>query len=388
MHASPIVPLLLEKRVLVVAGAGGVGKTTVSAALALSAAARGLRVLCLTIDPAKRLFDRLGLNAESGAEQVLDPRPFAAEGLEISGSLTIMMLDTKRTFDDLVRRHAADRAGAERILNNEFYEYVSTQLAGTQSYMAMEKVLAVLEDERFDLIVLDTPPTSDALEFLDAPERLVEVVDSAALRWLADAFSQTGRFSLNLVARGVALLLKGMARLTGRGFLERLAEFVNELNQLFGGFKERAQRVATAFRDPKFAYLLVATGAHPPLSDAAFFAERLERLGMRADGLVINRVLPPGGAEPELDSVRAVLGHLGEEASVPATSPSDLAERVLAAYRAERALAELERRIMEEFLSGDGPLARGRMALHVEVPAFPESVHDVAALAGVARRFL
>ena len=377
MHASPLAPLLLEKRVVVVAGAGGVGKTTVSAALARSAASRGRRVLCLTIDPAKRLFDRLGLNAESEAEQVLDPAPFAREGLELPGELTIMMLDTKRTFDDLVRRHAADAAGAERILHNEFYEYVSTQLAGTQAYMAMEKVLAVLDDDHFDLVVLDTPPTSDALDFLDAPERLVEVVDSAALRWLAEAFDKGGRLSLNLVARGVAMLLKGMARLTGRGFLERLAEFVSELNQLFGGFKERAQRVAAAFRDPDFAYLLVAPGSRPTLNDAAYFAERLERLGMRADGLIVNRVLPRGGSEPELTEVQAALG-----------SSADLAERVLAAYRAEIALAELEQRTTTQFSSGGGPLGRDRLSIHVEVPAFPESVHDVAALTAVARRFV
>jgi anion-transporting ArsA/GET3 family ATPase len=379
---SPLVPLLTEKRVLVVAGAGGVGKTTVAAALALSAAAQGRRVLCLTIDPAKRLFDRLGLNAGSEAEQAVDPAPFRAAGLTIQGSLTLVMLDTKRTFDDLVRKHASSAEVAERILENEFYEYVSTQLAGTQAYMAMEKVLAVLSDERFDLVVLDTPPTSDALDFLDAPERLVEVLDSAALRWLAQAFEQSGRLSLNLVARGVALVLRGIARLTGRGFLERLAEFVTEVNQLFGGFKERAHRVALAFRRPEFAYLLVATPAQPPLAEAAFFAERLERLGMRADALVVNRVLPCDAPEPGLGAIRAALAAAGS------SEGSDLAERVLAAYRAERALAEIERRTSELFLSGTGPIAKTRVPLQVEVPSFPESVHDVAALTAVARRFL
>lgn len=382
MPRSSLVPLLQEKRVLVVAGAGGVGKTTVAAALALTAAARGRRVLCLTIDPAKRLFDRLGLDATRSSEQVVDRAPFAEAGLSVPGALTVVMLDTKRTFDDLIRRHADDPAVAERILRNEFYEYVSTQLAGTQAYMAMEKVLSVLHDQRFDLVVLDTPPTSDALDFLDAPERLVEVLDSAALRWLAQAFEQSGRLSLNLVARGVALVLRGIARLTGRGFLERLAEFVTEVNQLFGGFKERAQRVAQAFRRPEFAYLLVATPEPPALSEASFFAQRLERLGMRADGLIVNRVLPAGVPEPELESLRAMLATRGDPEG------SDLAERVLAAYRAERALAELERHNLERYAGPGTVIGRSRVPLRVEVPSFPESVHDVAALVAVARCFL
>jgi anion-transporting ArsA/GET3 family ATPase len=381
MPGSPLVPLLLEKRVLVVAGAGGVGKTTVAAALGLAAAAQGRRVLCLTIDPAKRLFDRLGVDANSEAEQGVDPAAFERAGLRITGSLTLVMLDTKRTFDDLVRRHAADPAVAQRILKNEFYEYVSTQLAGTQAYMAMEKVLAVLNDQRFDLVVLDTPPTSDALDFLDAPERLIEVLDSAALKWLAQAFEESGRFSLNLVARGVAIVLKGIARLTGQGFLERLAEFVTEVNQLFGGFKERARRVAQAFRQPEFAYLLVATPQTPPLSEAAFFAERLQRLGMRANALVVNRVLPPDGPEPSLTELRASLAARGD------TGSSDLAERVLAAHRAERARAELERRTLEIFSTDTAALGPRQIPLQVEVPSFPESIHDVAALTAVARRF-
>src|SRR5688572_16705913 len=194
MNAPTLPALLAERRVVVVAGAGGVGKTTIAAALSLAAAERGRRVLCLTIDPAKRLFDRLGLDAGSAAEQRLDPAPFAAAGLTLKGELTVVMLDTKHTFDELVRRHASSPAAAERILANEFYEYVSTQLAGTQAYMAMEKVLSVLSDERYDLVVLDTPPTADALDFLDAPGRLIETLDSPALRWLGDVF-EIGRAS-------------------------------------------------------------------------------------------------------------------------------------------------------------------------------------------------
>lgn len=381
MPDPTLVQLFNERRVLVVAGAGGVGKTTVAAAIALSAAAREKRVLCLTVDPAKRLADRLGLDAAaSGAEQRIDPRTFADAGLSLSGELSLVMLDTKKTFDDLIRRHASSPEAAQRILGNEFYQYVSTQLAGTQAYMAMETVLTALGDARYDLIVLDTPPTSDALDFLDAPGRLIEALDSAALRWLAQAFERSGRFSLNLVARGVALVLRGIARLTGQGFLERLAEFVTEVNELFGGFKERAERVARAFRSPEFAYLLVATPTAEALGEAAFFAERLTRSRMRADALVVNRVHPVASALPSAADVHGALRAHGREAS------DDLVERILTAHRAEAAQAARERKSLERTLGAGSALSAARIPLVIEVPAFAASVHDVAALVAVSRR--
>ena len=381
MSAAPIERLIGSRRVLVVAGAGGVGKTTVAAALAVAAAAQGRRVLCLTIDPAQRLADRLGVDAAAaGREQRIDVQRFAAAGLAIRGELTLVMLDTKGTFDDLVRRHASSPEAAERILHNEFYEYVSTQLAGTQAYMAMEKVLSVSSDPRFDLVVLDTPPTSDALDFLDAPERLIETLDSPALRWLSGALDRSAVSGLNLVARSVALVLRGVARLTGRGFLERLAEFVTEVNELFGGFRDRARRVAQAFRGPEFGYVLVATPRADALDEAAFFAARLQSSAMRADALIVNRVRPPAVAEPSLAALRQALSArgLGDDAS--------FAERVLLAARAENESGALERAALAERLGSEGPLARARIPLSVEVPAFAASVHDVAALVAVSRR--
>ncbi|MGC4092099.1 MAG: ArsA-related P-loop ATPase [Polyangiaceae bacterium] len=379
MPESPIASLSASRRVLVVAGAGGVGKTTVAAALGLAAAARGLNVLCLTVDPAKRLLDRLGVDASGDVEQALDARKFAAAGLPLSGRLSVSMLDTKHTFDELVRRHASSPEAAQRILSNEFYEYVSSQLAGTQSYMAMEKVLSVLEGGRYDLVVLDTPPTSDALDFLDAPERLIETLDSPALRWLRDAFERSGRLGLNWIARGAALVLRGLSRLTGRRFLERLAEFVGELNELFGGFRERAERVAHAFRGPEFAYLLVATPAREALDEARFFAERLQRTGMRADGLIVNRVRPAPSEPPSPSDLRALLTQkgLGE--------PSDLGERILRAAAEEAAAVDVERRTLESARAPGSPLADGRLPFALELPAFPTSVHDVAALVSVCR---
>jgi anion-transporting ArsA/GET3 family ATPase len=364
---------------LVVAGAGGVGKTTVAAALGLSAAARGLNVLCLTVDPAKRLLDRLGVDANGAAEQMLDPSKFEAAGIAIQGSLSVSMLDTKRTFDELVRRHASSPEAARRILSNEFYQYVSSQLAGTQAYMAMERVLSVLEEQKYDLIVLDTPPTSDALDFLDAPERLIETLDSAALRWLRDAFERSGRLGLNWMARGVALVLRGIARLTGRQFLERLAEFVGELNELFGGFKERAERVARAFRGPEFAYLLVATPSSESLAEAGFFAERLARTGMRADGLIINRAREASAAQPSVESLRAWLAALGLHES------GDIVQRIMRAHTEESAAVALELCSLQKARAVGNPLAEGQIPFTLGLPAFPASVHDVAALVRLCR---
>lgn len=378
MPTPSLETLLLERRVLVVAGAGGVGKTTVAAALSLSAAERGRRVLCLTVDPSRRLADRLGLDPKRLEEQRLDLRPFEAEGLSMSGSVTVMMLDTKHTFDDLVRRHAPSQVVAERILANEFYEYVSTQLAGTQAYMAMEKVLGVLSDPRFDLLILDTPPTTDALDFLDAPERLIEALDSPALRWLADAFERSGRLSLSLVAQGVAVILRSVARLTGRGFLERLAEFVTEVNQLFGGFRERARRVAEAFRADDFAYVLVATPAASALREARFFAERLQGLGMRADCLILNRVTRRHGRRPSIDEVREGLGRRG-------LSGADLSQRVLQAFDAEKRLPDGEASAMAAETTDPGPLGPAQVPCRVKLPALADRVHDAAALATLCR---
>jgi anion-transporting ArsA/GET3 family ATPase len=325
--------LTARRRVVVCAGAGGVGKTTIAAALSLSAARRGRRVLCLTIDPARRLADSLGLSLAPGVEAEVAPERLAAVGAAPTGSLSVAMLDPKQTFDDLVTRHASSREVAEKILQNQFYRHVSTSLAGTQSYMAMEKVLGVLKSGRYDLIVLDTPPTSEALDFLDAPERLVEALDSPAMRWLVQALQPTGGLSMRLLARGVAALLRTMGRLTGRGFLEDMAAFVGELNELFGGFKERAAEVSRAFRAPDFGYLLVAAPSASALEEVRFFAERLRRIGLAADALVLNRVHSEVTAPSSVASLQALL-----DARQLTAQP----ELLLAAQADEHARARIE----------------------------------------------
>ena len=191
--------LLSSRRVILSVGCGGVGKTTTTAALGLAAARRGLRVLCLTIDPARRLAQSLGLEWSSSEARVVDAALLARVGVPPSGSMTIMRVDTKATFDGLVRSLAPTKERAERILNNVLYTYISTSLAGTQEYMAMEKLHSLRDDPRFDLILLDTPPTTNALDFLDAPERLVGAIDSPAIRWFVQAVEGSGRLSFSLM---------------------------------------------------------------------------------------------------------------------------------------------------------------------------------------------
>jgi len=371
--SDSLLPLLEAKRIVVCAGAGGVGKTTVAAAIALGFAGQGKRVLCITIDPAKRLADSLGIGAMSSDEQLVPPELFAQAGLSISGSLTVQMLDTKRTFDDLVRRHASSAEVRERIFQNRIYTYVSTSLAGTQSYMAMEKVLLVRQDPRFDVIVLDTPPTSNALDFLDAPERLIEAIDSAAMRWLVQTFEKSGRFSLNLVARGVALVLRGIGRLTGQGFLEHLAEFVAELNELFGGFRERAAAVAKAFRAPDLAYVLVTSPAPAAIDEVSYFAARLREQGMHPDAVVVNRLQP----SPPLADAAAVRG-LAQQLGLNLSPEQTAAVGQAAADDRRRAAFEaVQLESLAELLAAQRPKV-------LRVPVLAADVHDVRALSRVA----
>lgn len=365
--------LLARHRVVVCVGCGGVGKTTTAAALAVHAAMNGRRVLCLTIDPAKRLANSLGLETMTTEEQAVPAALFEANGLAMSGSLSAMMLDTKRTFDELVARYASSPEAGQRILGNRVYQYLSTSLAGTQEYMAMEKLHAVRQDERYDLIVLDTPPTSNALDFLDAPERLAGLVDSPAMRWFIQAFEGAGKFSFNLIGKGAAFLLRGLSRFTGTGFLEVVAQFVTDFNDLFGGFRERARQVAEALRSPEVAFVIVTSPNPLAMEEAIFFARRLEEAGMRRDAFVINGVRPLF-AEPAVDD-RALAREIAPHVAEP--------ER--AVERMRRALDDARTRAIADRLEADRLRQRaGADHLFVEVPALEEDVHDLGALAQVA----
>jgi anion-transporting ArsA/GET3 family ATPase len=360
-------------RVVVCVGSGGVGKTTTSAALAVHAASQGRRVLCLTIDPAKRLAQSLGLSELRGSEQQVSPELFASYGLTLRGSLSAMMLDMKHTFDDLVAGHASSTAQRDRILNNRLYQYVSTSLAGTQEYMAMEKLHAVRHDERFDLIVLDTPPTTNALDFLDAPQKLVGAIDSPVMRWFVDTLENAG--GLSLVGRGAAFVLKGLGRFTGAEFLQHVGQFVTELNSLFGGFRERARAVYEDLKGKDVAFVIVTSPSPLTVAEAIYFTRKLREYGIEPKAMVVNRV----HAAPELEA--------GE----------DDAASELASFLSSRGLSVDAKRLWERMQTAAEDaftlahrdlqgLKRLRKSVgddlpYVEVPAFDRDVHELGSLA-------
>ena len=368
--------LVMTRRVLVTVGAGGVGKTTTAAALGVAAAARGRRVLCLTIDPARRLAEALGLERMSGDEQAIAPALFEAIDLPIKGSLTAMMLDTKRTFDELVLKYSSSPDRAKKLMDNKLYQYVSTSLAGTQEYMAMEKLVAVQRDPRFDLVILDTPPTANALDFLDAPGRLVEAVDSPTMRWFVQAFESTGKVGFNLLARSAAIVLRGLGRITGGGFLAAMAEFITELNDLFGGFKQRAQMVENSLRSPEVSFVLVTSPAPVSLEEAIFFSERLARASMPRGAFVVNRFrLPPmwTDAPPhDSDASAAIAAHgLHLEEGAPERVVRAHGDAVRLAMRDAANVQSLRERASHEI-----PIVR--------VPELASDVHDLKNLRDIA----
>jgi anion-transporting ArsA/GET3 family ATPase len=367
--------LLATKRVVIAVGAGGVGKTTTAAALSVAAAQRGRRVLCLTIDPAKRLAQSLGLERMTTEAARIDPARFEAVGATLSGSLTIMMLDTKRTFDDLVRKYSSTPLKADALLANKLYQYVSTSLAGTQEYMAMEKLVAVQADPSYDLIVLDTPPTTNALDFLDAPDRMVQALDSAAIRWFSEAFQSTGKLSLNLLARSAALVLRGLGKITGGGFLEAMAEFITALNDLFGGFRTRAKTVEKALRSPDVAFVLVTSPSPMSINEVLYFSDRLVESTMPRGAFVVNRVrqAPPSLEGADAQAVASAL--LGAHVQLDDGGP----ERLLQAHADATKLAALDAKNLEGLAArtgGDVPIVR--------IPELPSDVYDVRLLAQLA----
>lgn len=364
-------------RVVVTVGSGGVGKTTSAAAISVYAAMQGKRVLCLTIDPARRLANSLGLAEMTTSEQEVPKALFEAQGLPMKGSLFAMMLDTKRTFDALVSQQASSTEARDRILNNEIYKYVSGSLAGTQEYMAMEKLFQVRQDPQWDLIVLDTPPTQNALDFLDAPERMIGAIDSPATRWFTQAFKgASGGGAFSFVGKGANLVFKGLAKFTGAEFLEGVAEFIAGLNELFGGFKERAHAVEQALRSPDVAFVVVTSPSPMAVREARYFSDRLKEAGMRRDAVVVNQVHPlyADVAPDSSELAQTLASHL------PATMDASAT-----AERLRRSLAEEQLRGLADRREADSLRKHvGSDVVFVEVPAFEADVHDLLALARVA----
>src|SRR5215831_4596750 len=270
-----------SNRVVVCCGAGGVGKTTTAAAMALRAAEYGRTVVVLTIDPAKRLAQALGIKDLGNTPQRVPLAP------EVSGELHAMMLDMRRTFDEMVIQYSGpDRPDA--ILDNQFYQTVATSLAGTQEYMAMEKLGQLLAQDKWDLIVVDTPPSRNALDFLDAPQRLGSFMDSRLWRLLLAPGRGIGR----LVTSAVGLAMKALSTVLGSQMLSDAAAFVQMLDATFGGFREKADRTYELLKRRGTQFVVVSAAEPDALREASFFVDRLSQEGMPLAGLVLNRTHP------------------------------------------------------------------------------------------------
>ena len=355
---------LLERGVLVVAGPGGVGKTTTSAALGLLAARLGRRALVCTIDPSRRLATSLGLRTLTDKPRRLDLSRVAKDA---AGSVHAMTLDTKRTFDGLVERYAASKDAQRRILGNRFYKEVSAALAGSHEYMAMEKLLELTRDERFDLIVLDTPPTRHALDFLEAPERMLSFLDASVLRYFLRPYFAAGRLTLKVATKTGALALKIADKALGLQFLGDLSEFFLAFEGMYDGFKERAAAVQALLRQDSSGFVLVGSPQPQALSEVCYFRTRLREKGMPFVGFIVNRVHGMGAprqAEPRQRAAR-----------VRVEEP--LQTHLIELFDAERGLARAEERAVARLEVDTAESA-------VCVPELERDVHDVRGLAELA----
>jgi anion-transporting ArsA/GET3 family ATPase len=353
-----------QTRILVCCGSGGVGKTTTAAALALRAAERGRRVVVLTIDPARRLAQSMGLTELDNV-----PRPVAGIGADSDGELHAMMLDMKRTFDEIVLEHASGDKAAQ-ILDNPFYQSLSSSFSGTQEYMAMEKLGQLRATDEWDLVVVDTPPSRSALDFLDAPKRLGNFLDGRFIRILMAPVKAGSRTYMKALSFGVSTVTNVMMRVLGAGFLRDVQTFVAALDTMFGGFRERADTTYELLKAPGTAFLVVAAPEPDALREASYFVDRLSTEGMPLAGLVLNRVHRT--AAPELSAARSLAAaeDLEErDESVTATLLRLHADRMLVLAR--------EKRLRERFTSVHAAVPV------VEVPVQPTDVHDLDGLRSI-----
>lgn len=354
-------------RVVVCCGAGGVGKTTTAAAMALRAAEYGRTVVVLTIDPARRLAQALGIDDLGNSPQRVPLAP------GVPGELYAMMLDMRRTFDEMVVQYSGPER-AEAILSNQFYQTVATSLSGTQEYMAMEKLGQLLAEDRWDLVVVDTPPSRNALDFLDAPKRLGSFMDSRLWKLLLGP----GRGIGKLVAGALGLAMKALSTVLGSQMLSDAANFVQSLDATFGGFREKADRTYDLLKRRGTQFVVVSAAEPDALREASFFVDRLAGEHMPLAGLVLNRTHP---MLCELPIERAIDG-IETLQQAPSESVSDGAKALATAalrIHAERgATAKREVRLLSRFTR-----ANPRVPI-VGVPSLPFDVSDLEALGAIA----
>ena len=350
-----------SNRVVVCCGAGGVGKTTTAAAMALRAAEYGRSVVVLTIDPARRLAQALGIKELGNTPQRVPLAP------EVPGELYAMMLDMRHTFDEMVIEHSGPER-AQAILDNQFYQTVATSLAGTQEYMAMEKLGQLLAEDRWDLVVVDTPPSRNALDFLDAPKRLGSFMDSRLWKLLLGPGGGLGK----LVAGVMGLAMKAMSTILGSQMLSDAAAFVQSLDSTFGGFREKADRTYELLKRRGTQFVVVSAAEPDALREATFFVDRLSAEGMPLAGLILNRT------HPMLSSLAVERAIDGAEELEASANGDALTAGVLRIHADRGQTAKREVRLLSRF-TGANPHVRV-----VGVPSLPFDVSDLDALQAIA----
>jgi anion-transporting ArsA/GET3 family ATPase len=352
-------------RIVVTCGSGGVGKTTTAAAMALLGAEAGRRTVVLTIDPARRLAQSMGLTE-------LDNTPREVTGVK-NGQLFAMMLDMKRTFDDVVLEHSTPER-AEQIFENPFYQSLSSSFAGTQEYMAMEKLGQLAAANEWDLIIVDTPPSRSALDFLDAPNRLGRFLDGRMIRLLTAPARAGGRTGMKVITAGVGVFSKVFSRVLGGDLIRDLSSFVSALESMFGGFRERAQHTYELLKTPGTAFVVVAAPEPDALREASYFVERLSAERMPLAGLIVNRMhhtVPTDG--PPLSAARAEAAADSLDGKQPSEA-GDLAVAALRVHAEMAAAAEHDARMARRFVAAHPNVAVA------PVPALPADVHDLDGL--------
>ncbi len=298
--------LLERKKVLICCGSGGVGKTTTSAALALYAASMGYKTIVLTIDPAKRLANSLGIQKIDFQEKEIPKAELRRAGIEPKAPLFAMMLDTKRTFDDLILKYAPNEEKAQSILQNKLYQHLSNMIAGSQEYMAMEKLYEVVQERDYDLVVLDTPPSRHALDFLDAPTKMSAMVGDSVMKWFLKPSLFVSKSSLQLLDRSVKRVFKTFDKVAGFEFLQDLSQMLVSVSGLLEGFQDRAQKVELLLHDKDTGFLLVAAPQPIPLREAEYFYRKIQDNALPFAGFIFNRVqLMPETGKPLPEGLKA-----------------------------------------------------------------------------------
>lgn len=377
MKYSDLETLLREKKVLLCCGSGGVGKTTTSASLAMAAAFLGRKAVVCTIDPARRLANSLGLEELDSEIVRVDPARFAAAGVEVPGELHALMLDTKGTFDRLIGRYAKTEEARSKILANRFYQQMSGTVVGSSDYMAMEKLYELHESGEFDLIVLDTPPTKHALDFLEAPKRMTDAFDESTLDIFLKPWAETSKRSFGFLGRALNKVVRKVDSVLGLKFVEDLSDFFRAFEGMYEGFRGRAQRVDALLHQDFTAFLVVTSPQPLPLSEASYFCDRLREFELPLEAVIVNRVNQSSLTGAPAAALRGRLDAQG---------PRPILEEALAAGGGE--LEPTVRAFLDQELLAAGDRTRiealrvgsAKDALVHEVPRFSHDVHDLTGL--------